>query len=119
MIDASSDLNLQGYRTYDERVKDFLQAEYLNNLVQSEAQAEAMSSDAEEHPSQFDFDFEAAFFYGDNEEWLLYLVRDFLLEYPDVRGTTLVDFQDELKEKTNYEFDVNEVGRLVQLAGAL
>ncbi len=78
-----------------------------------------MLSHAVEDPSQFDFDFEGASFYGYEEEWFLYQVRNFLLQYPDIRGTILVDFQDELKEKTTYEFDVNKVGRLAQLARAL
>lgn len=119
MIDASFDLELQDYRTYKEKFDDLLQSQHLNNLIQSEAQFQTMSSRAEEDRSHFDFNFKAATLYGHNEEWLLQHVRDFLLRYPDVRGTTLVDFQDELKEKTTYEFDVNEVGNFVQLAGAL
>lgn len=120
VIDASSDLDdLQDHRTYKERFDDLLQSQYLNILIQSEAQFQVMSSHAEEDRSQFDFNFKAATLYGHNKKWLLYQVRDFLLRYPDVRGTTLVDFQDELKEKTTREFDVNEVSRLIQLAGAL
>lgn len=75
-----------------------------------------MSSHAEEGPSQFDFNFKAAALHGHNEEWLLNHVGEFLLRYPHVRGATLLDFQDELKEKTTHEFDVNEVAKLVQLA---
>jgi hypothetical protein len=118
-LTPSSDLDLQDYRTCKEKFDDLLQSQYLNNLIQSAAQVQAMSSHTEEDPSQFDFNFKAATLHGHNEEWLLLHVRDFLLRHPDVRGTTLVDFQDELKEKTTYEFDVNEVSKLVQSAGAL
>lgn len=120
VIEASSDLDdLQDHRTYKERFDDLLQSQYLDILIQSEAQFQAMPSHAEEDRSQFDFNLKAATLYGHHKKWLLYQVRDFLLRYPNVRGTTLMDFQDELKEKTTREFDVNEVSRLIQLAGAL
>jgi hypothetical protein len=119
VIDASSDLDLQENRTYKERLEGLMQSDSLNNLIQSEDQAKAMSSHAKDGQLQFDFDFEGANFYGYDEEWMLYMVRDFLLRYLKVRGTTLLDFLDELKAKTTYEVDMNKLAKLVQSAETL
>jgi hypothetical protein len=110
--DSSSDLGLHDPRTYKERLEDTLQADLLNDLVQNKA--EAMSVMADEDRLEFDFDFDAAYFYGHDKEWLLREVCFFLRRYPDVRGLEFVDFQEELLNKTGFELDLNELEKLLK-----
>ena len=66
---------------------------------------------------QFAFDYDALYFYSDEEEYILWMMKAFLSENKDVRGVTLLDFYEELEEKTGLKveelFDQRELAKLI------
>ncbi|PMD39148.1 hypothetical protein L207DRAFT_567456 [Hyaloscypha variabilis F] len=53
----------------------------------------------------YNFDFDAAYFYGDEKNWLLDMVCGFLKDHKNIRGVELLDFYEELEEKTGFKVE--------------
>jgi hypothetical protein len=118
--DSSSDLGPRDPRTREQRLEGVLHANYLKEIVQRESEAlearkaEVMNNDDTEDPSEFDFDFDTAYFYGHNKEWLLYQVYDFLKGHADVCGVRFDELIEELHRNTSLKVGLTELGKFLQ-----
>jgi hypothetical protein len=78
-----------------------------------------MLTNVEENQTGFDFDFDAAYFYGYDKAWLLNEVFVFLRDNPDIRGVEFEDFNAELEKNTGLEVSVQELATLLRRVGSL
>jgi hypothetical protein len=53
----------------------------------------------------YNFEFDAAYFYSDEKNWLLDMVCGFLKDHKNIRGVELLDFYEELEEKTGFKVE--------------
>ena len=72
-----------------------------------------MLADVEESQTGFDFDYDAAYFYGRDKEWLLNEVFVFLRENREIRGVEFEDFSVEFEKNTNLILDLKALAGLL------